>query len=178
MFATFAQNFFMPRPKRSRKMFSLPLTEGFKPIGVRVKNTETLILLHEEYEALKLADYNNLSQEEAAKRMNVSRPTFSRIYDKARKTIAKAFVEGKIIIIKGGDFFIDNNLHDPDDKLKNKKIRYESGIGGSCICLKCDIRLPHKTGKPCMETECPTCGKPMLRENSYMHQQQNNTKKD
>lgn len=156
-------------------MFSLPLTEGFKPIGVRVKNAEALILLNEEYEALKLADYNNFTQEDAAKKMNVSRPTFSRIYDKARKTIAKAFVEGKIIIIKGGDYSLDENLiYSDDDNSAIKNVKYEFGIGGYCICLKCDIRITHIAGKPCMENKCPNCGEPMLRENSYLYQQQKN----
>ena len=40
--------------------------------------------------------------------MNISRPTFTRLYDKARKSVAKAFVEGKAIIITGGTFTSDD----------------------------------------------------------------------
>lgn len=93
----------MPRPKRHRNMDTPPLMSGFKPFGVPAKNADSVFLLLEEYESLRLADYENLSQEEAAERMQVSRPTFARIYDKARKTIAKAFVEGKAIFIEGGN---------------------------------------------------------------------------
>ena len=45
-------------------------------------------------EAVRLLDYEGLMQEEAADRMNISRP-LTRIYENARKTIAQAFVEGK-----------------------------------------------------------------------------------
>jgi len=81
--------------------------EGFKPFGIPMRDLESVDLLYEEYEALRLADYENLTQEEAAKKMNISRPTFTRLYDKARKSIAKAFVEGKAIIIHGGTYIID-----------------------------------------------------------------------
>ncbi len=68
-------------------------------------------LLFEEYEAIRLADYENLTQEEAAQRMNISRPTFTRLYDKARKNIARAFIESKSIVIRGGDYEIDNHWY-------------------------------------------------------------------
>lgn len=82
--------------------------EGFKPFGIPMRELESVNLLYEEYEALRLADYENHTQEEAAKKMNISRPTFTRLYDKARKSIAKAFVEGKAIIIKGGTYVADD----------------------------------------------------------------------
>ncbi len=81
--------------------------EGYKPFGIPMRELESVVLLFEEYEALRLADYEDLTQEEAAKKMNISRPTFTRLYDKARKNIAKAFVEGKAIIIQGGTFITD-----------------------------------------------------------------------
>jgi predicted DNA-binding protein (UPF0251 family) len=82
--------------------------EGFKPFGIPMRELESVDLLFEEYEALRLADYENLTQEQAAKKMNISRPTFTRLYDKARKSIAKAFVEGKAIIIQGGTYIADD----------------------------------------------------------------------
>ena len=82
--------------------------EGYKPFGIPLRELESVDLLFEEYEALRLADYENMTQEEAAKIMNISRPTFTRLYDKARKNIAKAFVEGKAIIIRGGTYVTDN----------------------------------------------------------------------
>jgi len=82
--------------------------EGFKPFGIPLRELEPVNLLYEEFEALRLADYENLIQVEAAKKMNISRPTFTRLYDKARKKIAKALVEGKAIIIRGGTYITDH----------------------------------------------------------------------
>ena len=78
--------------------------EGFKPFGIPMTDLEPVILLFEEYESIRLADYQGLTQEQAAKKMNVSRPTFTRIYEKARRIIAQAFVEGKAIFIEGGNY--------------------------------------------------------------------------
>jgi len=98
----------MPNRIRHRRMTRPPVMEGFKPFGVPMRELESVDLLFEEYEALRLADYENLTQEEAAIKMNISRPTFTRLYDKARKSIAKAFVEGKAIIIQGGTYITDD----------------------------------------------------------------------
>jgi len=97
----------MPNRKRYRRIALPPPMEGFKPFGVPMRELESVILLYEEYEAIRLADYENLTQEEAAEKMNISRPTFTRIYDKARKNIAKAFVEGKAVVITGGTYITD-----------------------------------------------------------------------
>jgi len=85
-----------------------PPMEGYKPFGLSLRKLESVVLLFEEFESIRLADYENLTQEEAAGKMNISRPTFTRLYDKARKSIAKAFVEGKAIIIRGGDYITDD----------------------------------------------------------------------
>jgi len=85
-----------------------PQMEGFKPFGIPMRELLSEVLFVEEFEAIRLVDYENLTQEEAAVKMNISRPTFTRLYDKARKHIAKAFVEGKAIIIKGGDYITDD----------------------------------------------------------------------
>ncbi len=85
-----------------------PPMEGFKPFGIPMRELESVNLLFEEFEAVRLVDYENLTQEQAAEKMKISRPTFTRLYDKARKNIAKAFVEGKAIIIKGGDYVTDD----------------------------------------------------------------------
>jgi predicted DNA-binding protein (UPF0251 family) len=86
----------------------LPPMEGFKPFGIPMRELESVVLLYEEFESIRLADYENLTQEEAAERMNISRPTFTRLYEKARKCIAKAFIEGKAIIIQGGTYVTDD----------------------------------------------------------------------
>ena len=100
-----------PRPKRFRKLGTPPKLKGFKPIGVPLALTEPISIQFEEYEALRLADYEGLSHLEAAKRMNVSRPTFTRIYEKIRKKLARAFVEGNPLIIEGGDVEFDKEWY-------------------------------------------------------------------
>jgi len=94
----------MSRPQKSRKICNPPKMKGFKPFGLPLCEIEKVTLKYEEYESLKLVDYDMLSQEQASELMNVSRPTFTRIYNKAIKTIAKAFVEGKAIEIDGGNY--------------------------------------------------------------------------
>lgn len=93
----------MSRPKQSRKIVSPPLMSGFKPFGVPRSMIDKVVLHYDEYESIRLLDYKGLLQEEAAEKMNVSRPTLTRIYTNARKTIAQAFVEGKMIVIEGGN---------------------------------------------------------------------------
>ena len=93
-----------PRPKLIRKINHHPVVSGFKPYGfLPDKKVSGSVFLHyEEYESIRLCDYEKLSQQEASVYMNVSRPTLSRIYTSARNKIAQAFVEGKRLIIEGG----------------------------------------------------------------------------
>lgn len=81
--------------------------KGFKPFGMPLCKAEPVILKFEEYESIKLVNYDGLQQDQAAIQMNVSRPTFTRIYNKALNLIAKSFVEGKAIEIQGGNFEFD-----------------------------------------------------------------------
>ena len=53
-------------------------------------------------EALRLADLEGLYQEEAARRMGVSRATFARVLAEARRQVADALVNGKTLRISGG----------------------------------------------------------------------------
>lgn len=92
-----------PRPKRSRTVEVHPIIRGMKPLGVPFQLNDRIVLLYEEFESIRLSDYESLPQEAAAKRMNVSRPTFTRIYDEARRKMAKALVEGLPVFIDGGN---------------------------------------------------------------------------
>ena len=93
-----------PRKKILRKILNPPIIKGFKPygIGTERKNPGQVNLLYEEYEALRLSDYDGLKHHQASVIMGVSRPTFTRIYASALQKVAKAFVEGKQITIEGG----------------------------------------------------------------------------
>jgi predicted amidophosphoribosyltransferase len=48
--------------------------------------------------------------------------------------------------------------------------RHEMGPGGSCVCPKCDKKIPHIKSVPCQEQRCPNCGAKMLREGSHHDQ--------
>ena len=60
-----------------------------------------MVLERDELETLKLKDYDNLLQEEAAKKMGVSQPTFQRILSSARQKVTSAIIEGKAVKITG-----------------------------------------------------------------------------
>ncbi|MCA1757372.1 MAG: DUF134 domain-containing protein [Bacteroidales bacterium] len=92
----------MARPRKERKVVSPPRMEGFKPFGIATYTPGEALLKIEEYESLRLVEYDGLSQEEAADFMNISRPTLTRIYNRALRTIARAFVEGKTILAHAG----------------------------------------------------------------------------
>lgn len=101
----------MPRPKKSRKIDKPPRMLGYKPFGIPACELKMLSLSLEEYESLRLVNYDGLSQDESAARMDVSRPTFTRIYNNALKTIAQGFIDGKGIEIKGGNYHFDDDWY-------------------------------------------------------------------
>ncbi|MDD3431602.1 MAG: DUF134 domain-containing protein [Bacteroidales bacterium] len=101
----------MSRPKLERKIAHPPLMMGYKPFGIPRRQLSELYLQFDEFEALRLLDYQGMTQAQAAKIMNVSRPTLTRIYEKARRTIAQAFVEGKMIMIEGGQVEFDGKWY-------------------------------------------------------------------
>ncbi|AZV46487.1 DNA-binding protein [Nautilia sp. PV-1] len=69
----------------------------FKPCGIPAHDLQTVTLTKDELEAIRLADLEGLYQEEAASKMEVSRPTFGRILSNARAKIADAIINGKSI---------------------------------------------------------------------------------
>jgi len=96
----------MVRPRLCRRVRFNPDITYFKPRGIPLRELEEVILLVDEYEAVRLKDLEGLEQEECAKKMNVSQPTFHRLVLSARKKIADAIINGKAIKIEGGNFRI------------------------------------------------------------------------
>lgn len=94
----------MARPEKNRRISQPPKMKGFKPFGIPRCKLEAVNLSFEEYECIRLVNYEMLQQKEAAVLMNVSRPTLTRLYNKALKTITKALIEGKVIEIAGGNY--------------------------------------------------------------------------
>ena len=98
----------MPRRRRLRRIVEPPRFKGYKPYGCR-RTQEQVDLNYEEYEAIKLADYDLMNHEEAAKLMDVSRATFARIYESARRKIADALVNVKEIRTVFGNAEFDSS---------------------------------------------------------------------
>jgi len=100
----------MARNKKDRLIQMAPHFCGFKPQGIQSKPGSEVSINFEEYEALNLCDYELLNQSEAAKLMNISRPTFTRIYESVRRKIAKAFIEGSSIDFENGNSSVSDWL--------------------------------------------------------------------
>jgi predicted DNA-binding protein (UPF0251 family) len=94
----------MPRPRICRRVGFRPNVTYFKPAGMRIIDLDESILTVDEFEAVRLKDLLGLEQEECAKKMNISQPTFHRLIISARKKIADAIINGKAIKIEGGNF--------------------------------------------------------------------------
>ena len=90
----------MARPRICRRLRFKPKSRYFKPQGVPMRHLEEVILTKEEMEAVKLKDYDELEQMEAAEKMNTSQSTFHRILSCARAKIAEAIVKGKALRIE------------------------------------------------------------------------------
>lgn len=98
-----------PRPKNIRRISEAPITIGFYPI--KCKHYSSIELHFEEYESIRLCDYENMTQAEAAEQMGISRPTLTRIYGSARQKVAKALVEQCGITIEGGSAYIESKWY-------------------------------------------------------------------
>lgn len=181
-----------PRLKRLRKILNPPVIKGFKPYGANaeVQETEPVNLLFEEYEALRLSDYDRLNHHQASVLMGVSRPTFTRIYAAALQKIAIAFVEGRQIAIEGGKVYFDSDWHQCNDcqcyfnhpqkdvpiekcplcgskHIQSFDLQNETEGKGNCedlcFCPRCQYEQNHQPGMPCNQQVCPKCGHAMKR---------------
>ena len=124
----------MARPQKSRKVVHPPKMKGFKPFGMPLCKAEAVVMKFEEYESLKLINYDGLQHDQAAKQINVSRPTFTRIYNKTINLIAKSFVEGKAIEIQGGNFEFDKEW------FRCKKCyKLIPGLENHSMCQNCNL---------------------------------------
>lgn len=98
----------MPRRKILRKINNPPHFKGFMPLGLEHPGRPVL-LGFEEYEAIRLCDYEGYHHSVAAGIMQVSRPTFARIYEEARHKVALAFVAGSPLLFQGGRVYYDSD---------------------------------------------------------------------
>lgn len=117
----------------------MPACGFFKPAGVPAVDLEQVTVTVDELEALRLADLEGLYQEQAAEQMRVSRPTFARIVESARRKVAESLVKGKALRIEGGVFEM------PPQAMRKF----------TCADCQHEWEVPHGTGRP---AKCPQCG--------------------
>lgn len=132
----------MGRPHKKRNVSYNPNVSYFKPRGIPMKELSESRLTVDECEAIRLADYEGLSHEDAGEMMGVSRATFGRIIEQARKLLADALINGKAIRIEGGSYrFVETERR--------------------FACRECSHEWvePCGTGRPPF---CPECGQPEL----------------
>jgi len=143
----------MVRPVKPRFVRGPPGIDYFKPRGIPLSTLEEVVLKVEELEAIRLKDFEGLDQEECAKKMKISRGTFQRILNSAKKKIADALVNGKAIRIEGGNY-------------KMPTTRFGRRAGGPptfCVCPVCGNQQPKVAGLPCSQMKCNKCGSLMVR---------------
>ncbi|TLU81736.1 MAG: DUF134 domain-containing protein [Chlorobium sp.] len=147
------------RPLHCRSIQDLPKVTCFKPDGVNSEVLKSVQLTIDELEAIRLADKEGLYQADAAMQMNVSRPTFGRILETARKKVAEALVDGKQLCIQGGVFrAVCDSI--------------ASNCPDICVCPECGLELPHRKGEPCRENVCPSCGAGLHRKGGCLSEPQ------
>lgn len=98
----------MPRPRKWRKVCCLPQSNMYGPLGGTNIENKVITMSIEEYETIRLIDFENLTQENCAEKMQVARATVQSIYKDARDKIAKSLVNGNILKIEGGDYKLYN----------------------------------------------------------------------
>lgn len=105
----------MARPRKRRRVCTLPEVNRFGPVDIWENISESVIMTVEEYEVIRLMDLQGLNQVECADIMGVARSTIQRIYDSARKKLADSLVNGKILKIEGGDYKLCSDFEDKED---------------------------------------------------------------
>ncbi|MBT4033777.1 MAG: DUF134 domain-containing protein [Candidatus Marinimicrobia bacterium] len=120
---------------RRRRIASPPRFGNFKPSGIPRISLKQVVITLDEYEAFRLADFEGYDHLEASVQMDISRPTFSRLIEKARSKVAHAIVEGLELVIEGGNIDFSQGMH---------------------RCLDCGDEQLHALNKTV--DDCPECG--------------------
>jgi predicted DNA-binding protein (UPF0251 family) len=94
---------------KPRRIFLPPANKNFT--AEKGKGKDSIVLRLDEYEAIRLLDYELMNQVDVAKLMEVSRPTLTRIYEQARRKVALAFVDGRDIEFSGGNVYTGKNWY-------------------------------------------------------------------
>ena len=93
----------MPRPQRYRRICHEPEYKMFSPDD-GISSSQSIIITTDEFETIRLVDYEKMTHEQAAAQMDISRTTVTEIYESARFKISDSIVNGKPLIISGGRY--------------------------------------------------------------------------
>jgi uncharacterized protein len=130
MLITSPEEKIMPRPKCCRNIGAMPETRCFRPEDEQASPCDEVVMTLDEFEAVRLAFYEGMYQEQAATMMNVSRPTFGRIIESAQHKIADFLVNGKGLRIPGGEISVIKPNRDPCKGCKRASERCDRGGDG------------------------------------------------
>ncbi len=126
----------MVRPKKERRIENIPESKLYKPAGIPNNRLERVSLTFEEVEAVRLKDLEGLNQQEAAAKMEISRPTYQRILTEARQKIAEALIEGKSLKFEGGSYRLQPRCGKCGKDIKDSHpARYRHG---QARCQECE----------------------------------------
>ncbi len=89
-----------PRSKKPRNCRCTFKGKAFKPTGIPMSKVTQIALSRDELEALKLCDLDDLTQEQAGRKMGVSRGTIQRILSAGRKKVARALTQGGALVFE------------------------------------------------------------------------------
>ncbi|MCR4610571.1 MAG: DUF134 domain-containing protein [Lachnospiraceae bacterium] len=110
----------MPRTPKCRKICSFPDHYSFIPEETDREDIETIMMSIDEFEVIRLLDYEGLNQGECAQKMGVARTTVTAIYESARKKLVGAIVDGKRLRIAGGNIEIDRGTNRFNVNIRSK----------------------------------------------------------
>ncbi|SCM72490.1 DUF134 domain-containing protein [Desulfovibrio sp. 86] len=72
--------------------------------GMHGMHAEAVVMTVDQYETVRLIDLEGFTQEACAEKMEIARTTVQSIYAEARKKLADALVNGKMLRIEGGEY--------------------------------------------------------------------------
>lgn len=88
----------------------MPENTRFGPLNLTKENIDRVQMTVDEYETIRLIDLEGFTQEECSTQMNIARTTVQGIYVKARKKLADSIVNGKVLLIEGGEYQLCSGL--------------------------------------------------------------------
>ena len=124
--------------RRTRRRWVNQVPSNFYFTNDPPTKEDNMILTVAEFESMRLKHYVGLNQKDAAEKMGVSQPTFSRILESAHQKNTKALIEGKNVKVYGGNFDFKLNF---------------IGYG----CLNCNHEWEDNSAAKDKKVECVKC---------------------